>query len=90
MNKNELVERLAKDTGLTKADCGRVLDSCVKQIKKSVKKGEDVKLVGFGTFTKIKRRARAGVNPQTGQPIQIEATWVPKFRPGAEFKSSLG
>ena len=89
MNKNELVDRLSKDTGLTKADCWRVLDACMKNIKRSVKKGEDVKLVGFGTFTKIKRQERAGVNPQTGQPIQIPSTWVPKFRPGAEFKASL-
>jgi DNA-binding protein HU-beta len=58
-------------------------------IKKAVKKGDDVKLVGFGTFTKAKRKARTGRNPQTGKAIKIPAAWVPKFRPGAEFKTLL-
>ena len=54
-----------------------------------VKKGDDVKLVGFGTFTKAKRKARTGRNPQTGKAIKIPAAWAPKFRAGAEFKSMV-
>ena len=89
MNKQQLIEKVSADTNYTKADCSRVLDSVIAHIKRSVKKGDDVKLVGFGTFTKLKRKARTGVNPKTGQTIQINSTWVPKFRPGAEFKHSL-
>ena len=89
MNKAQLVEQLASDLSITKADCERVLDSTIEAIKKSVKKGEDVTLVGFGTFTRAKRKARTGRNPQTGEAIKIPASTVPKFRPGKEFKETL-
>ena len=89
MNKHQMVEKISKDTKHTKADCARVLDSMIHHVKRNVKKGDGVKLVGFGTFTKLKRKARAGVNPQTGAAIKIPASWVPKFRPGVEFKNSL-
>lgn len=89
MNKAELIEKVASETGMTKADTERVLDSTITNIKKSVKKGNDVKLVGFGTFLKAKRKARTGRNPQTGKTIKIPASSFPKFRPGAEFKSML-
>lgn len=89
MNKAQLVEQLAADIKITKADCERVIDSTVELIKKSVKKGEDVTLVGFGTFTRSKRKARAGRNPQTGEAIKIPASTVPKFRPGKAFKEYL-
>ncbi len=89
MNKQQLVEKISNNTKLTKADVGRVIDALVFNVKKSVKKSEDVKLVGFGTFTKIKRKARTGVNPQTGKTMKIPASWVPKFRPGVEFKNAL-
>ena len=89
MNKHQLLEKISRDTKYTKADCARVLNSWIYHTKKAVKKGDDVKLVGFGTFTKMKRKARAGVNPQTGAHIKIPACWVPKFRPGVDFKNSL-
>ncbi|MBK8201912.1 MAG: HU family DNA-binding protein [Bdellovibrionales bacterium] len=89
MNKAQLIERVAADTNMTKAQAERVLDTTIDTIRKSVKKGDDVKLVGFGTFTKTKRKARVGRNPQTGKAIKIPAGWYPKFRPGAEFKESV-
>lgn len=87
MNKAELIEKVAHDTSSTKAQAERLLDATLDIIRKSVKKGDEVKLVGFGTFTKAKRKARKGRNPQTGSEIKIPAAWYPKFRPGAEFKS---
>lgn len=89
MNKAELIEKLSKDVALTKADTERVLDAFIETVRNSVKKGDEVKLVGFGTFTKSKRKARTGRNPQTGKAIKIPAAWYPKFRPGSEFKSML-
>jgi DNA-binding protein HU-beta len=89
MNKAELIEKLSKDATLTKADTERVIDAFIETVRSSVKKGEEVKLVGFGTFTKSKRKARTGRNPQTGKAIKIPAAWYPKFRPGSEFKSML-
>ena len=89
MNKAELIETLAADTKMTKAQTERMLDAVMECIKKTVKKGDEVKLVGFGTFTKAKRKARMGRNPQTGKSIKIPASWFPKFRPGAEFKSMV-
>jgi DNA-binding protein HU-beta len=86
MNKAELIEKVAASTEATKAQTERILDATIDIIRKSVKKGEEVKLVGFGTFTKAKRKARKGRNPQTGKEIKIPAAWYPKFRPGAEFK----
>lgn len=89
MNKAELIEKVAAETGMTKAQTEKMLDCTMDSIKKSVKKGDEVKLVGFGTFTKAKRKARTGRNPQTGKEIKIPASWAPKFRPGSEFKSML-
>ena len=89
MNKAQLVETLASETSLTKADCEKVLDSTLESIKKAIKKGDDVTLVGFGTFTRSKRKARTGRNPQTGESIKIPAATVPKFRAGKAFKEYL-
>jgi DNA-binding protein HU-beta len=89
MNKAQLIEKVAKECDTTKAETERMLDSTIDIIRKAVKKGDDVKLVGFGTFTKTKRKARTGRNPQTGKAIKIPAAWHPKFRPGTEFKSML-
>jgi DNA-binding protein HU-beta len=86
MNKAELIDLIASETKVTKAQSERMLDATLDCIKKTVKKGDEVKLVGFGTFTKAKRKARMGRNPQTGKSIKIPAAWFPKFRPGAEFK----
>jgi DNA-binding protein HU-beta len=89
MNKAQLVEQLASEMNITKADCERVLDSTLETIKKAVKKGDDVTLVGFGTFTRAKRKARMGRNPQTGEALKVPACTVPKFRPGKAFKDYL-
>jgi DNA-binding protein HU-beta len=89
MNKTQLVDLIAKQTSLTKTSVEEVLNASIDVIKKSVKKGEDVTLVGFGTFTKSKRKERAGRNPQTGKEIKIPAMTVPRFRAGKEFKDSL-
>ncbi len=89
MNKAQLIEAVAKNTQMTKVDAENCLNTVLDTIKKSVKKGDDVTLVGFGTFTKSKRKARTGRNPQTGKEIKIPAMTVPKFRPGREFKDAV-
>ena len=89
MNKAQLVDQLATKTGVSKADTERILNATIDTIKKSVKKAEDVTLVGFGTFTRTKRKARKGRNPQTGAEIKIPASTVPKFRPGKPFRDLL-
>lgn len=89
MNKAQLVEQIAKSTSLTKTDVEAVLNSSLEVIKKAVKKGDDVTLVGFGTFTKSKRQSRVGRHPQTGKEIKIPAMTVPKFRAGADFKKAV-
>jgi DNA-binding protein HU-beta len=90
MNKAQLVESVANDTTqLTKTAVEDTLNAALEAIKKSIKKGEDVTLVGFGTFTRSKRKARSGRNPQTGKEIQIPAAVVPRFRAGKEFKNAL-
>jgi DNA-binding protein HU-beta len=86
MNKAQLIEKIAADGQWSKAETEKLMNCCFDTIKKAVKKGDDVKIVGFGTFTKAKRKARAGRNPQTGKAIKIPASNYPKFRPGSEFK----
>lgn len=87
MNKQELVEVIATKQGLTKAAAESVLNTTLETITQNVKRGNEVKLVGFGTFIKAKRKARTGRNPATGETIKIAAANFPKFRPGAEFKA---
>lgn len=89
MNKAQLIEAIAKNANLTKVDTENVINSAIELIKKTVKKGEDITLIGFGTFTKSKRKARLGRNPQTGKEIKIPAMNVPKFRAGREFKMAV-
>lgn len=89
MNKAELVEAMAKVTGMTKADTERSLDAFVDVVSKNIKKKEGIKLVGFGTFAVSARKARVGRNPQTGEEINIPARKVPVFRPGKELKESV-
>lgn len=90
MNKNELITHVAETTNLTKADCQRVIETTLQVTKECLKKGEEVRLVGFGTFVRSKRKARKGRNPQTGKEMTIRAQVVPRFRPGKEFKEYLG
>ncbi len=89
LNKAQLVEKIAKDLHTTKAETERFLDCFIGTVQKNVKKATDIKLVGFGTFTKTKRKARMGRNPQTGAAIKIPAAWVPKFRAGSDFKKTV-
>jgi len=89
MTKAELVEKMAKGAGISKAAAGKALDSFIDGVVKSVKKSNKVALVGFGTFSVSKRKARTGRNPQTGKPIQIPARKVPKFSAGKTFKDAV-
>lgn len=86
MTKAVLVDRMAKDAKVTKRAAEAALDSAIKGVKDTLKKGKRVTLVGFGTFSVGRRKARTGRNPQTGRPIKIPAARVARFRPGAELK----
>ena len=89
MNKAELVEIAAKEADISKAAAGKALDAVINAIVKAVSKGDNVTLVGFGTFKSAKRAARTGKNPQTGASLKIPATTVPKFSAGAGFKAAV-
>ncbi len=89
MNKAELIEVAAKETGLSKAAANKALDAMVAAVTKAVSKGDTVTLVGFGTFKSAKRAARTGKNPKTGEAIKIAATTVPKFTAGTAFKTAV-
>lgn len=89
MNKGELVEAIAKDADITKAQAQAAIDSFVANVQKSLKKGGKITLVGFGTFSTSKRAARTGRNPQTGKPIKIPAKQVAKFSPGKALKDAI-
>ena len=92
MNRKELIEVLLKDRELsmmTKKQANQFIEVMLDIIKRTVKKGEDVTLVGFGTFTKSRKASRLGVNPSTGERIRIRARVVPKFKPGKPWKDSL-
>jgi DNA-binding protein HU-beta len=89
MNRAELVEAIAKQTGHSKADSERFLSAFIDNVEKNIKKKEGVKLVGFGTFAVAKRKARVGRNPQTGEEVKIPARSVPVFKPGAQLKEQV-
>jgi DNA-binding protein HU-beta len=89
VNKSELIDAIAKHADISKAAAGRALDATVNSIKGSLKKGDIVTLVGFGSFYVGKRTARQGRNPRTGATIKIKAAKVPKFRAGKELKDSV-
>jgi len=89
MNKTELIDAIAEQTDLSKAAAGRALDAMVGTVVKAVAKNDSVTLVGFGTFKQSKRAARSGRNPRTGQEIKIAAAKVPRFIPGAAFKTAV-
>ena len=89
MNKGELVDAMASEAKITKADASRALEAFMNVTTKSLKKGDRVALVGFGTFSVAKRAARNGRNPQTGKPIKIAAKKVAKFKAGAELASKV-
>ncbi len=89
MNKAELIDSIAKDAKLTKADAGRALDAFLAATSKTLKKGDKLTLVGFGTFSVAKRPARTGRNPKTGKAIKIAAKKVAKFKPGAALAKTV-
>ena len=89
MNKQELIENIAASADITKAAAGRALDSMIDSVADSLKKGDSVVLVGFGTFSIRDRAARTGGNPQTGEEIQIAAARVPAFKAGKALKDAV-
>lgn len=89
MNKAELIEAMASESNLTKADAKRALDSFINATSGALQKGDRVALVGFGSFSVTKRAARKGRNPQTGKEINIAAKKVVKFKPGNELSQKV-
>ena len=89
MNKSELIEQIAKSADISKAAASRALDATIGAVKASMKKGQMVTLVGFGTFYVGKRAARTGRNPRTGAAIKIKAAKMPKFRAGKALKDAV-
>lgn len=88
MNKADLIEQVAQVVS-TKKEAQAAVDSVLTTITKAMKKGDDVTLVGFGTFKVVKRKARKGRNPQTGEEIKIKASKAPKFVPGKALKQAV-
>ena len=89
MNKAQLVDAISRDAEITKADARKALDAFVKNVTESLKAGDRVALVGFGSFSLSKRSARSGRNPQTGVEITIPAKAVIKFKPGTELTDAV-
>ena len=89
MNKNDLVSKVASSTGLSKTDAANAVDGVFNAITGSLSGGEEVRLVGFGTFSVARRAATQGRNPRTGEKIQIPASNQPKFKAGKGLKSSV-
>ena len=89
VNKSELIDAIAADAGLSKADAGKALDATLSAVTGALRKGHTVSLVGFGTFQVKDRAARAGRNPQTGATIQIAAAKVPGFKAGKALKDAV-
>jgi DNA-binding protein HU-beta len=89
MNKSELIDAIASDSGLSKADAGRALDGFTSAITNALKGGDSISMVGFGTFAVKRREARAGRNPRTGETIQIKASNNPSFKAGKALKDAV-
>jgi DNA-binding protein HU-beta len=89
MNKADFIGAVAAAAELSKADAGRALDAVIEVVKKALKKGDSVSLVGFGTFQVRKRAARQGRNPRTGQTIKIKASKIPSFKAGKALKDAV-
>jgi len=89
MNKSELIDAIAAESGLTKVDSRKALDAVVKSISNTLAKGEKVSLVGFGTFSVTERSSRTGINPATKKPINIPAKKVAKFKAGSELANAV-
>jgi len=89
VNKNELIAEVADETGMSKTDASRAVDSVFDAITKALKKNHEVRLVGFGTFHVAKRKAGTGRNPRTGEEIKIPASKLPKFKAGKGLKDAV-
>jgi DNA-binding protein HU-beta len=86
MNKTELVEAIAKESGLTNADARKSVEAFITTVEKTLKRGDEIALTGFGKFSVARRSARTGRNPQTGETVKIKASKAPKFTAGAGLK----
>jgi DNA-binding protein HU-beta len=89
MNKQELIGQVAENTGLGRAEASRAVEAVFDTISSALQRGDEVRLVGFGTFSCSQRKASTGRNPRTGEPIQIKASSQPKFRPGKALKDAV-
>lgn len=89
MNKAELIAAIAEEAGISKAQANTAIDSFTNAIQKTLKKGDKVTLVGFGTFSVSKRKARKGRNPKTGEAIKIKAKKVARFKPGKALSEKI-
>ncbi len=89
MNKSELIDAMAADAGISKAAAKKALDSFTDNVTKTLKKGDKISLVGFGTFSTSKRSARNGINPQTKKTIKIAAKTVAKFKAGSDLSAAV-
>jgi DNA-binding protein HU-beta len=89
MNKQDLISKIASEADISKQKAGVALDATLDAIRDSLKKGDDVRLIGFGTFTVAERAATEGRNPRTGEKIKIPASKQPKFKPGKELKDTV-
>jgi DNA-binding protein HU-beta len=90
MNKSQLIDAVATDTGFTKVDAGAAVESVITTVTKTLKRGDEVSITGFGKFSVVKRAARQGVNPRTGERVKIKASKAPKFSAGASLKQAVG
>jgi DNA-binding protein HU-beta len=89
MNKQDLIAKVAQNADISKTKAAEAVDAVINAIKSSLKKGDTVRLVGFGTFTVARRSATTGRNPRTGEPIKIPASKQPKFKAGKELKKAV-
>jgi DNA-binding protein HU-beta len=90
MNKSQLIAAVASDSGLSKVDSARAIDSLLDTVTRTLKKGDEVSITGFGKFSVVNRSARLGVNPRTGERVKIKASKAPKFSAGAALKQAVG
>ena len=89
MNKNDLIGAVADSSGLTRSDATKAVEGVFDAVTSALKKGDEVRLVGFGTFSVAKRKASTGRNPRTGEPMSIKASSQPKFKAGKGLKDAV-
>ena len=89
MNKQELISQVADRAGLNRSDASRAIETMLEIVTATLKRGDEVRLVGFGNFSITRRKSSTGRNPRTGEPMQIKASVQPKFRPGKVLKDAV-